>query len=82
MPQHYIYMHVDPLRGKPFLIGKGSGKRAWDFRNRHKISNRRCVLPMVVNRGRLRYPRVHMTLWDAIDQLRQWVKEQFSEEGK
>ena len=29
--KYYIYYHIDPRDGMPKYVGKGSGKRAWEF---------------------------------------------------
>lgn len=35
MSEFYVYIHLRPIDGKPFYVGKGRGKRAWSVKSRN-----------------------------------------------
>ena len=42
--KYYIYFHVDPRDNMPKYVGKGSGKRAWEFgKSRRNLKHSRWV---------------------------------------
>jgi len=38
MQQYYAYIYRDPTNNIPFLVGKGTKKRAWDHLKRQDVA--------------------------------------------